>query len=159
MVRTLDDAEDESERKVITDVAEFGWHVVQILEDDEGPAFAFTIGLGTTFGHPELLMIGQSLKLMHIVLNNLGHDIRAGKRFAHGDTSTDILEDFTCAFVRVSKRQYRDWLGFARWYYRGDEFETLQVVWPDKSNHLPWDDGVVSGMSERQPVLGDSHDA
>jgi len=156
MTRTIADAEDDSERKVIEDIAEFGWHVVMVAEDEEGPPFAFTIGLGPTFGHPELVMIGQQHQLMHVVLNNLGHDIKNGKRFKAGERSTDILDDFTCGFVRVDKAHYRDYLGFARWYYRGNDFETLQVVWPDKGNHLPWDEGVAKWMAERQPVLGAS---
>ena len=155
MVRTLEEAEDDAERKVISDIAEFGWHVILIAEDDEGPAFAFTIGLGPTLGHPELLMVGQKHKLMHIVLNNLGDDLRKGKRFAHGDTSTDIVDDFTCAFVAVAKENYREWLGFARWYYRGNDFDALQIVWPDQQDRLPWDEGVADWMARVQPVLGE----
>lgn len=153
MARTLEDCEDDSERQVVSDIAEFGWHVVMIAEDEEGPPFAFTIGFGPTFGHPEVMMIGQKHELMHVVLNNLGHDIRNGKRFAPGDTSTDILDGFTCAFVEVSKTHYRDYLGFARWYYRGNDFTTLQLVWPDKNDRLPSDEGVASWMRDRQPVL------
>jgi hypothetical protein len=62
-------------------------------------------------------------------------------------------ESDTCAFVRVDKAHYRDFLGYARWYYRGDDFETLQVVWPDKEDRLPWEKGVARWMAERQPVL------
>jgi hypothetical protein len=38
------------------DIATYGWHVIKVLEDDEGPGFAFTIGLYQRFEHPELIV-------------------------------------------------------------------------------------------------------
>ena len=40
------------------DIATYGWHVIKVLEDDEGPGFAFTIGLHQRFAHPELIVFG-----------------------------------------------------------------------------------------------------
>jgi hypothetical protein len=43
------------------DIATYGWHVIKVFEDDEGPSFAFTIGLYKRFGHPELVVFGLPL--------------------------------------------------------------------------------------------------
>lgn len=34
------------------DIASYGWHVIKVYGDDEGPAFAFTIGLFQRFWAP-----------------------------------------------------------------------------------------------------------
>ena len=66
------------------DIATYGWHVVKVLEDDEGPAFAFTIGLWQRFQHPELIVFGLPLETMHQMLNGAGAAVRAGRPYAAG---------------------------------------------------------------------------
>lgn len=43
MVRTH--ASDADEQRVIDDVRKFGWHVIGIEEDAEGPGYAFSVGM------------------------------------------------------------------------------------------------------------------
>jgi len=47
---------DGSDRVVLRQVTEFGWHVVLIPEHEKGPGFAFTDGLFHTYGHPEQIV-------------------------------------------------------------------------------------------------------
>ncbi len=51
---------DDGERKTLADIAEFGWHSVNVLEDDGYPPWTFTIGLYETGNHPELIIVGRS---------------------------------------------------------------------------------------------------
>jgi hypothetical protein len=44
---------DDKERKVLDDIAEYGWHCVNILEEGELLPCAFTVGLFQTWDHPE----------------------------------------------------------------------------------------------------------
>lgn len=37
----------------------------------------------------------------------------------------------------MDKRRYREYLGYARWFYDGDGFDVLQIVWPDKQASFP----------------------
>jgi hypothetical protein len=48
----MPEPKDEHERKAVTDVQNHGWHDVKVMGDAEGPAFAYTIGLYHSFGHP-----------------------------------------------------------------------------------------------------------
>jgi hypothetical protein len=50
---------DELERHVLTNIAEFGWHSVNVVEDDGHPPWTFTIGLFETWQHPELIRAGS----------------------------------------------------------------------------------------------------
>jgi hypothetical protein len=40
----LRDAEDETDRKLLSDIEKFGWHVVHVNSGDDGPGFSFSVG-------------------------------------------------------------------------------------------------------------------
>ena len=42
---------DLAESKVLADIAEYGWHAMNIIEDDGQPPWTFTIGLYETWKH------------------------------------------------------------------------------------------------------------
>ena len=68
------------------DVDRYGWHVAKIAGDDDVPPWAHTIGLCERFDHPELVVFGLDLDAMHELLNALGERIKAGQRFAPGES-------------------------------------------------------------------------
>ncbi len=76
------------------DVQKNGWHVVKVLADESGPAFAYSIGMFETFGHSEILMFGFEPDLMHRIINNVGFDIRSGKRFSADQRDDDVLNNY-----------------------------------------------------------------
>jgi hypothetical protein len=45
-------------------------------------------------------------------------------------------------------------VGFARWYYDGDDFPVQQVVWPSKTGLFPWHPEASIEFRAKQPVLG-----
>jgi hypothetical protein len=49
---SLPEPEDDSDRKLLSDVGEFGWHVVGIHEEKNSPRFAFSVGLYYQYLHP-----------------------------------------------------------------------------------------------------------
>jgi hypothetical protein len=51
---------DLGEQKVLADINEYGWHLMNVLEDDGQPPWSFTIGLHETWQHPELIIAGRS---------------------------------------------------------------------------------------------------
>src|SRR5687768_9010194 len=79
--------EDASDEKVLADVEEHGWHMIGIEADEEGPAFAYTIGLYETFGQPEVILFGLDTGIMFRLLNQIGEQVREGRRFGHGSES------------------------------------------------------------------------
>ncbi len=153
MSRALDEAQGRAEKKILADVQKHGWHVIYVAEDDSGPGYAFTIGLADTFKHPELVMVGQSQELLHVVLNNIGSDIRGGSALRPGETTRSALDDLDCAVLEVTAANREEWLGLAVWWHRGVDFRALQIVWPDKQNRLPWS-GMAKDSLSRQPLLG-----
>lgn len=62
--------------ELLNNLKEIGWYVVLTPEDEEGPSFAFTIGLYHSFQHPEVLILGLGIKTMHELVNNIGSEVR-----------------------------------------------------------------------------------
>jgi Domain of unknown function (DUF4262) len=149
-------ARDDQDRKLLTDIEQYGWHVVGVEQDDEGPGFVYSVGLYRSFGHPEILVIGLAIDLMFGMVNGVGELVREGKRFEHLDESGDVLDEFNVAFRQVELANYNDYLGCAQWFHQGDDFPVLQCVWPDSQRRYPWHPDYSTALRERQPVLSDS---
>ena len=151
--RTVAVTEDDRERKVVSDIEEFGWHVAMIPEDDEGPSFAYSIGLFKNFGHPEIIIFGLGVEVLHGMINLIGEEVRQGRRFADGESASGILEGFDVRFRGVAREHYHEHIGYARWFYEGDDFPVLQCLWPDREGRFPSDPDFPDSLRPRQPSL------
>ena len=140
-------------RKVIHDVNIHGWHVVKVSSSGDHPGWAFSIGFFHTFQHPEVLMFGLGLDLMHQLINTLAAEIRAGQCIEADTEHGDLLKGYRCAFKSVDKVWYEYVLGYATWFYKGTDFPTLQCFWPDKGHRYPWDRDFDSSLASLQPLL------
>jgi hypothetical protein len=146
-------ADDDSDRKLLADIAEHGWHLVGIADDPDGPAYVFSVGMFQTLGHPEVCIVGlNDLNTMGQIINGIGEAVRAGTKFEDWTESNDILEGYACVFRSVAPTFYPDFFGYGLWYHEGPEFPILQCVWPDRSQRYPWDDDFDEDLVERQPV-------
>jgi hypothetical protein len=152
--RSLPAPRDDGDRKLLADVAGHGWHVVGVLEDDEGPGYAFSVGMFHTLGHPEILLMGLQHSVAHRLVNDMGDAIRRGERYEPGQKYDGLAAGFPLAFVSRARRYYREYLGYALWLYQGPEFPALQCVWPDKAGKFPWEPGYDSRFFDLQRVLG-----
>jgi hypothetical protein len=152
MKRDLPTPEDDVERRVLHDVSSSGCHVIKVMEDDSGPGFAYSVGLFHNFDHPEILIVGLDLTMMHGIINNLMDEIRNGTRFQPRRRTADILERFDCEFREVAVSYYRELLGCATWFYRGTDFPAFQCVWPDMQGHFPWEPKFNAKLRTRQPT-------
>jgi hypothetical protein len=144
----------EIDPRVLRDIAAYGFHVVKVREDDAGPAHAFTIGLHETHDHPEIVVAGPDLDVLHQLVNAVAADVRDGRRFEAGQACAGIVQGLSCHFRRVHLSNYGDFLGYAGWYYQGAPFPALQCVWPDPSGRFPWDAGFEPELRRFQPDLG-----
>lgn len=154
--RSLPKPADEQEAKCLADIASHGWHVIQVFDENgELPDFAYSVGLWQTFDHPEVIVFGHNYEWCAGMVNAVGEDVRAGRRFTHGDRDTSFLAPFEVAFLDVLKEHYEEHLGWDRWFYRDDDFPALQCVFQERaSNAYPWQDGCTDRGRWMQPILG-----
>jgi hypothetical protein len=100
--------------------------------------FAYTVGLTPRFGHPEILLVGGWSAAGHF-LNRVGDMVRDGHRFAPGDTSTEVLDDFVVRFDDVGERPRWGLMTLAHWAMHRAYFDALQLVLPDRWGRWPED--------------------
>ncbi len=144
---------DEGDRKLLENVEKYGWHVVLITGDKNTPGWAFSVGLYHTFKHPEIVIFGLPKDRMHAFINCIGNDVRGGKVYRSGVGDTELLPGYTTMFEAVEKIWYGPVLGWATWFYDGDDFPALQCIWPDKNNRFPWDEDFEPLLAADQPFL------
>lgn len=162
-----DESYDEHDRRVIDTVLKHGWQVIMVAEGagcddpdhddhtldehgDSGPAFAYTIGLGHRVGHPELLMSGLDVSLMHRSLNGIAQRILNGLRLTPGDALEDVLAGVPVAVERLSEAALAETVTWSGWFHRRKP-DALAIVWPDRNGVFAWQPGAPKVLDELQP--------
>lgn len=140
-------------RKAINNIARYGWHVVHVPEDDQGPGWSCTVGLYHSYGHPEILVAGLKPELALFVLNECGRRVRAGAVLASGQRQAGLLQNVECELRTADPFWVQELMQFARWFYGTWDFPVLQCVHPDLENHFPWEMDYDARFRERQPLL------
>jgi Domain of unknown function (DUF4262) len=143
---------DRAERRTRDLIAAHGWGVIAVPDGGEGP-FAYSVGLTTTFNHPEIIVFGLDTDTMHRMINNAGEEVRSGQRFFPGDRSSEVLDGCDVAFRAVDHCHFDEYFGHAQRVHGKDDFEAIQMFWPDAEGRFPWDAGFTDELRDRQPVL------
>jgi hypothetical protein len=150
---STDPKERASEEKCLADIEHYGLHVMRIAGDEEWPAFTYSVGLYRTFGLPEVIILGLRQDLAHSILNELATRARRGERYRVGDMLDGLLEGFQVTFRRVSPEHVVAHFGWALWYYDGQPFPVLQLVFPTTAGIWPWDPDASEFVRTQQPLL------
>jgi hypothetical protein len=155
MTRELQDRDNlhHADQKFLSDIEAYGWNVTTVFakEGEIGPEWAYSTGLFHVLQHPEIVIFGLELSNMQKIINNIGTEVKGGRRFEPGNEYHDIFAKCGCQFRRLDRNYYRDYLGWAVWFYEGDAFPVLQCFWPDREGHYPWDPACAAASV--QPLL------
>ncbi|WP_427168838.1 DUF4262 domain-containing protein (plasmid) [Streptomyces sp. C1-1] len=138
-------------RLSVATIGEHGWQVIMIPADDQGPGWAYTVGLWHSHRIPELAMFGLDIDLMHTLLNDLVRQAVAGPGLEAGQELHDVAS-VPLVLEAVDYRWYRAFFGTAIGYYRRPPFPFLQVLWPNQEGAFPWQPGG-EGLLASQPRL------
>ena len=144
------------DRKLLADIHTVGWHTTGVFaqQNEEGPEWAFSVGLFQSFAHPEVILFGLPLERCTNIVNVIGTAVKEGKRYECKGTYTNILQEpYRCAFREVHESHYRDHIGFALWFYEDDPFPVMQCFWTDKQGLFPWDEECNDYAKHSQPLL------
>lgn len=158
MLTALDaqsDALDQFEKPFVASIREYGWYRTSVSGDDEGPGFSYTTGFFVHTNQPELLMFGMPT-VVHDVFWDLYRDAQQDIALQIGKRSDQVFGNLPAYAFHISKRYYRGLLGWSRWFYAGDEFPCLQLVWPDRAGIFPWQRGFDPAFENRQIDLTES---
>jgi len=144
---------DEADDNIIEHVNTVGWSVAMIEATDYLPSFAYTIGLWKSYGHPELISFGLTVKTLHEILNLAGENIKNGAQYKVGTVYSEFFTNGNAQLLAVDERNIRDYFGYAVWFNKGQEFPAMQLVWTDRDGKYPWEEGYGEEFKYRQPLL------
>jgi hypothetical protein len=147
---------DEHERKFVEIVREHGWHRMNVFADDHGPDFNYTTGFWLA-GFPEIIVFAMKPELASDVLWDMFRSQKSGTNYPAGAVTNDIFANLPACLIPVSKKYYREYLGWGRWFYGGDSFSCLQLVWTDREGLFPWQSGFSSEFDGLQPDLSNEN--
>ncbi len=91
--------------------------------------------------------------MRHSLLNHLNRLIGEGREFKDGQSYTDVIDTYRCYFQGLRKDQYKEYLGWDRWFYGGDDFEAVQMLWPSVDHVYPWDEKASEFLRNAQEIL------
>lgn len=147
---------DEKDQKALNDIEEYGCHVIHVMEGDGEPSFTYSIGINQKQCKPDLIILGLKRELSLAVVNNYKDRLLQGEEFTSGKYYPDFLGNFDVCFVKVSKKNYREFFGWGLWLHEGDDFDMFQLVWPTTDGIWPWDSEKPEYYEWVQPILNDS---
>jgi hypothetical protein len=145
---------DEGDKKLLDDIKTYGWHILKVFDENgEMPDFAYSVGAYHSFNQPEIILCGLELDDMHKIINEVVEAMKAGKQILADTPYPDFLDGYDCVFRPVKKSHYEEYLGYANWFYKGEDFPALQCFWPDRNGHYPWEENFAQGLIDFQPRL------
>ncbi|NEK95560.1 DUF4262 domain-containing protein [Modestobacter muralis] len=144
----LDEVAEQVRRDLQRVVDRFGWAVLHGGGNPGDPRWSTTVGL-TALGHPEVIVLGLPFEAGEKYLNLVGEAVRGGARFTPGVTTTALTDETSpVVFLQVDDDPRTS---VAEQFY--GSVEVLQLVWPDSTGKLPWEEGHRNPPSA-QPLLG-----
>lgn len=147
------EALDDAERDFVAQVREHGWFRTSVFGDANGPGFSYTTGFWADCQQPEFIIFTLKREITHDVFWDLFRDAKAGIVLPIGQRTDQVFGNSHAYAFTVARRHYRDHLGWSRWFYAGDEFPCLQIVWPDREGLFPWEAGFDQEFAPDQPDL------
>jgi hypothetical protein len=130
-----------------------GWALEPVR--DANPPYAYTIGLESGFGHPEVVVFGLQPVAARGLVGLVVDLVREGTHAPIGAPFVGLLDDdLPCALIEVDTEQHLDLFETAAAWHRRTTFRVVQFVWPDRAGLLPWDDSVSDTTRAMQPLLG-----
>lgn len=151
------------DRRCLDDVVHYGVHIVAVgtglcdhgddcaSEPDAGPAFAYTVGLPHHVDHPELVVSGLRVELMHRMLNNAAKRVLAGFRFEPGTTAENLIGYWPVVADPMSPEGLDETVLWSKWLHRR-RVDALQLVWPSTSGIFTWQPGGSAQVAAAQPA-------
>ncbi|HRB71488.1 MAG TPA: DUF4262 domain-containing protein [Flavobacterium sp.] len=140
-------------QQIKINIDQFGLQVIMVSSTNYLPSFAYSIGLTTTYNHPEIICFGLSNETAHEIINDVAAIIKRGVQIKKENIYTEIFQDSRATFLKVDERNIQDYFGTALNYYGDRNFEALQLVWTDRNDKFPWEEGFEEEFLYKQPLL------
>ena len=144
---------DRHEQNFVANIRAHGWFATHVFSDGERPGFSYTTGFWLKFRFPEMILFSTSRETAHNTFWHIYRELEAGQRLPVGEPTGEIFENAAAVLLPVALEHYQSHLGWNRWFYGNDDFECLQLVFPDRGGEFPWMSGSSADFRTAQPDL------
>ena len=141
------------ERAFVAKVREHGFFRAEVFGDAIGPGFSYSTGFCVTTGQPEIVMFSTEAEIAHNVFWNMFRLAEANIPVSLGKPTYQVFANRSAYVFPIAKNFYASHLSWSRWFYGGDDFSCLQIVWPDREGAFPWETTFDPAMAGRQSDL------
>ena len=148
---------DGDEEKVHADIAAYGLHIINVMEEDDEPPFSYSLGIEKSLGMPDLIVVGLKHELAQSVINECYRQMQAGLQLEPGTRVSGLLGGgFDCVIGDVSAPNYQRYMGWAVWLYQDAQARACQIVFPSTAGVFPWEAQANAGFKQWQPLLAEA---
>lgn len=127
----------EHEKSFVEQIRMHGWFGTHVFEDANGPGFSYTTGFWRRFAFPELILFPLPNAVSHEIFWNFFHDLEEQKLIRENEPISGIFDGFDVVLKKVRTEHFPAYFGWSQWFYRGDNFEAIQLFFPDKAGRFP----------------------
>ena len=135
----------------------YALEVVAPDPDSDPPqaGYSYTINFPDHVGFPDVTVFGLTPVAARGLLGLVRDTLAAGTEIPVGAEVVGLLDnELRCCFAPVDLVEWGPLFATAQAWYRGDEFEMVQLVYPDRNGFLPYEAGFDQRLRFAQPVIG-----
>ena len=123
--------------------------------DPPTPAYAYSIGMPDAASFPDVAVFGLTPVAANGLVTLVADARRGGTDIPIGVELVGLLDnELRCYFAPIDLQEFGDFFTTADAWDRGEEFEMLQLLFPDRQGFMPYEAGYERRMRFAQPVLG-----
>ena len=126
--------------------------------DSEPPqaGYTYTIGFPEHTGFPDVVVFGLTPVAARGLIGLVAELLVGGTEIPVGAEVVGLLDnDLRARFAPVDLAQWGALFEVAASWYRRDDFDVVQLIYPDRNGFLPYEPGFDQRMRYAQPVVGD----
>jgi len=150
----------EYEDKLLSNVEEHSWQASHVFDPKgNNPDFTYSVGFTKSLDMPEFIIFGLNRDLMHNMLWEIYHQLKAGTIPADGMRWQGLVEGFDCISKKADHPDlFKEYTTSANWLWKHQKREghpeIYQMVWPGAQQGLfPWEEGCDPYVISQQPPL------
>ncbi|MEO6989795.1 MAG: DUF4262 domain-containing protein [Aquihabitans sp.] len=129
--------------------------------DPPFPTYSYTVGFEDRFGFAEVCIFGLKPVACRGLFGMVADALAGGTEFPIGAAFIGLLDDGqACAFLPVDASSAVGMVPALAEHHAlagqaPDEFELVQLAWPDPGGSLPWEPGFDPRLAPAQLLLGE----
>jgi hypothetical protein len=135
----------------------YAMEVVPPDPDSDPPqaGYSYTVNFTDHVGFADVVVFGLTPVAARGLIGLVGDTLAAGTEIPVGPEVVGLLDnELRCCFVPVDLAEWVALFATAQAWYRGADFEIVQLVYPDRNGFLPYEAGFDQRLRFAQPVIG-----